>query len=317
MKTKLAILLGLIAVVFGVNWTIRHSAKPPGPVAAPANGSPVEAPSEPVKADKPRFVGGIDRIVDSGLHWEQRVQAVRELPDNLGAASVGRLFEFLKQPPAAGQEHWYLVCNEVMEVLRKRNLASGVYTRKHMELVQSTASDPMIRDYAAQHLAQWISGMDPSAREQDAAVAGEAFEVLTAEATKPANGSLTLVGTVLNSLTDSVIHGGQTMQAKRDDVARLAMSLVTAPSGALSAVNRTSALQAAAQLKAPGLPAACRRLAADDTESVDVRLSSIAALGLAGQPEDLPFVETYLSDPRFRFAASAAVARLKSTSLPR
>lgn len=313
MKVKLSILLGLLAVVFGVAWVTRNSARPDNPVVVPGN----ESPSEPIKAEKSRFVVQIDRIVDSGLHWEQRVQAVRELPDNLGTASVDRLFEFLKQPPAASHEHWYLVCNEVMEVLRKRNLAPGIYARKHMELVQSTASDPMIRDYAAQHLAQWISGVDPSAHEQDPALVSEGFDALATEVTKPENGSLTLVGTALNSLTDSVIHGDQALRAKRDETARLAMSLVNAPSGALSAVNRTSALQAAARLKAPGLPAACRRLAADEAESVDVRLSAIAALGLAGEPEDLSFVETYLSDSRFQFAASAAAARLKATPLSR
>ena len=104
------------------------------------------------------------------------------------------------------------------------------------------------------------------------------------------------------------------MQARKDEIVQLAMSLVTAQNGVFSAVNRTSALQAAAQLKASGLPAACRRLAADEAEPADVRLSSIAALGLAGGPEDLAFVEGYLSDPRFRFAASAAAARLKGSA---
>jgi len=314
MKTKW--MGGLLVVTTATaTWLIarnfpERSAVPASPVvetAAPASAPPSAAP-------KTRFVGQIEQIEDPGLHWEQRVQAVRALPGKLGEASVERLFEFLKQPPVAGQENWYLVCNEIMEVLRKRNLAPGIYTRKHLELIQSASADPMIRDYAAQHLAQWISGIDPQAREADPEVTKAAFTSLCEEAAKPANAQLTLTGTTLNALTDAVMNGGDAMRDRNDEVAKLALEILQDRQGATSSVNRSTALQAAARLDAPGLNEICRHLAADNSQPPDVRLSSIAALGQVGGAEDLAFLRSYAQDPTFKFAAAAAVTRLEQAS---
>lgn len=314
MKTKW--IGGLLVVTTATaTWLVaRHF---PERSAVPAPSPIVDAASVVLApAPKPRFVGQIEQIEDPGLHWEQRIQAVRALPGKLGDASVDRLFEFLKQPPASGQENWYLVCNEIMEVMRKRNLAPGLYTRKHLELIQSANSDPMIRDYAAQHLAQWISGIDPQAREVDAQVAKDAFTSLCEEAGKPTNAQLTLTGTTLNALTDAVLNGGEAMRDRKEEVARLALDVLQNRHAEASAVNRATALQAAARLNAPGLNEICRQLAADSTAPADVRLSSIAALGQVGSAEDIAFLRAYTQDPAFKFAASAAVTRLEQASLP-
>jgi len=300
----------LVAVTATTTWWISRHFPERSTVNAPAAAvlSPVVAP-EPER--KPRFVGQIEQIEDPGLHWEQRIQAVRSLPGKLGEASVERLFEFLKQPPASGQENWYLVCNEIMEVLRKRNLASGVYTHKHLELIQSSGSDPMIRDYAAQHLAQWISGIDPQARETNPEVAKDAFASLYEEAAKPANAQLTLTGTTLNALTDAVMNGDEAMRERKGEVAKLALEILQDREGAASSVNRSTALQAAARLDASGLNELCRQLAADANQPPDVRLSSIAALGQVGGSEDIAFLRAYAQDPTFKFAAAAALSRLE------
>jgi hypothetical protein len=311
MKTKW--IGGLLVVTTATaTWLItRHF---PERAAVPAPGPAVDAAAMAPAPAKPRFVGQIEQIEDPGLHWEQRIQAVRSLPGKLGDASVDRLFEFLKQPPASGQDNWYLVCNEIMEVMRKRNLAPGLYTRKHLELIQSPVSDPMIRDYAAQHLAQWISGIDPQAREADPDIAKEAFTGMCEEAIKPANAQLTLTGTTLNALTDAVLNGGEAIRGRKDEVARLALDVLENRHAEASAVNRATALQAAARLNAPGLNEICRQLAADATVPVDVRLSSIAALGQVGGSEDLTFLRAYTQDPAFKFAAAAAVTRLEQAS---
>lgn len=311
MKTKW--IGGLLVVTTATaTWLITRNF--PERSAVPASPMAEAAPASPSPAQKTRFVGQIEQIEDPGLHWEQRVQAVRALPGKLGEASVDRLFEFLKQPPAVGQENWYLVCNEIMEVMRKRNLAPGIYTRKHLELIQSASSDPMIRDYAAQHLAQWISGIDAQAREADGETAKGAFTSLCEEAAKPANAQLTLTGTTLNALTDAVLNGNEAMRGRKDEVARVALDVLQNRHAEASAVNRATALQAAARLDAPGLNEICRQLAADTTAPVDVRLSSIAALGQVGGPEDLSLLRTYAKDETFKFAAAAAVTRLEQAS---
>lgn len=263
---------------------------------------------------QPKYLREIGLITDPGLHWEERIKAVRALPGKLGDDSAERLYAYLEQPPATGEEHWYLVCNEIMEVLRKRNLTPGIYTRKHLDLIQSAKSDPMIRDYAAQHLAQWISGNDPNARETNSELAASAFDAMREEAARPANGQLTLAGTTLNGLCDTVLTGSEAMKAKQNEVGSLAVKMAETNDGSVSNANRATALQVAARLKVSGLPQACRRMAADKQEAIDVRLSSIAALGLVGSEQDVALLESMHSEEAFKFAAAAAIQRLTGQS---
>lgn len=247
-------------------------------------------------------------ITDTGLHWEMRIQAVRDLPENLGASSTEKLFAFLKTPPASGEKDWYLVANEVMEVLRKKNLVAGIYTDRVLELILTRTADPMIRDYAAQHLAHWISGMDPLACEGDEKKATDAFNKLCSVASAPENQSQTLCGTTLNALADVVLNGKVTFQKEKQPVASLALAVIQSENA--SSVNRSTAIQVAAKLNAPELPQLCRELASSENVPGDVKLSSVAALGLVGDSSDIPFLKQFTSDGALQFAASAAVARL-------
>lgn len=265
---------------------------------------------------KPRheMLSRLDALADSGSHWEERVKAVRDLPPRLDAATVEGLFAFLQGPPAAARNEWYLVCNEIMEVLRKRELAPGIYTSNNLALIQSPAADPVIRDYAVQHLVQWISGIDPGACEQDPARAAAAFETLCVEAKNPANGDLTLAGTTLNGLADAVINGNAVMRQQRTAVGRLAMEILDSPNVSVSNVNRATAIQVAARLEVAELPERCRSLARDPQVAGDLRLSAIAALGLVGGEDDRAFLQSFVSDETFKFAAAAAVERVEQRS---
>ena len=297
----------------GIFWSIRNiSSSKHAPTASATTEEHAGASAQAQKETVPRLSPGIARITDPGVHWEERVQAVRDLPSRLGEESVSQLFAFLEQPPASGEEKWYLVCNEIMEVLRKRNMVPGIYTKSLTKLVTSPSADPMIRDYAVQHLAQWASGIDPAACEPDQALAVSAFASMHAEAGNSKNGALTMVGTACNALADAVINGSPAIQAKRDEVSRLALAVIR--DSAFSTVNRSSAIQAAARLGADGLPAICRELAADTHASVDLRLSSIAALGVVGGPEDLSFIRTFQNQDAYKFAAATALERLEGAS---
>ena len=118
---------------------------------------------------QPRLSAELTRISDTGIHWEERIAAVRELPTHLGQSSLDFLFAYLSAPFDEHEENRYLVCNEIMEILRKRSLAPELYTEKLNALIANPKADPVMRDYAAQHLAQWISGISPEATEPDPA----------------------------------------------------------------------------------------------------------------------------------------------------
>jgi len=307
MKNWLTIVTFVLLLTFGVVWVVSHGEDQSSSEAGPSKATEIKRPR---LAPNVRFLPQIEAICDPSLHWEERVRAVRELPDKLDKPTTDRLFAFLQEPPATGEEKWYLVCNEIMEVLRKRNLVPDVYTKNLLTLIQSSTADPTIRDYAAQHLAQWVSGIDPSACEKDPRQAAAAFEAMCREASNPANGQLTLAGTTLNALADAVTHGGPTVQQERAAVGRLALRMVDSPAGVFSNVNRSTALQVAARLQMPEVPQRSRMLALDTNTPADVRLSAIAALGLVGDAEDRALLYSFVSDEAFKFAAAAAVERV-------
>lgn len=247
---------------------------------------------------------------ESRLPWLERIDAVRALPDPLNAAALAELIAFLHDTPTGPKGDWHVVCNEIMEVLRKRNLAPGSYSRLMLELAQDRKAEDVMRDYAAQALSYWITGLDPDhGRETDPVMAQRAFDGLLQEARHPDNAQITLSGTTLRMLTDVVIDGGPELKARRADLVAVALEFAD---GRLPAavVNRASAIQVAARLGAPEIPQLCRNLLANEATAPDLRLSAIAALGLTGSRQDVALLQILSKNYHLKYAADAAITRL-------
>jgi hypothetical protein len=259
---------------------------------------------------KPRLSPEISLITDTGLHWEERIAAVRALPTQLGEASVSFLFAYLSAPHDENEENRYLVCNEVMEIFRVRSLSPQIYNRELCQLIATPSVDPVIRDYAAQHLAQWISGISPEATEPDPTQIPRAIGTMLHEAVHPDNAHLTLSGTIFQAMADAIVNGSEEMKNHRPAVIQKAMLVLADP--AFSTFNRSSAMQAAAQLKAPELRETSLDLAQNPQTSADLRLSAIAALGFVGEPSDKALLNTLSEDPTFHHAAAAALQNLSN-----
>jgi hypothetical protein len=257
---------------------------------------------------KPRPSPEISLITDTGLHWEERIAAVRALPTRLGEASVDFLFAYLSAPHDENEENRYLVCNEIMEIFRKRSLSPHLYNRQLCHLIATPGVDPVIRDYAAQHLAQWISGISPEATEPDPTQIPRAFETMLHEAAHPANAQLTLSGTIFQAMADAILNGSEEMKSHRPALIEKAMQVLADPT--FSTTNRSSAMQAAAQLNAPELREKSLDLAQNPQNPADLRLSAIAALGKVGNPSDKALLNLLSEDPAYYYAATAALQNL-------
>jgi len=306
-------IVGIVAsaalVAAAVLWNQRASHPEPFEEAStlqPERGRERRSAASSARAQHPQ----LRLIGDSGLHWEERVEAVRDLPEDLDSATLDQLFGFLRENSGEEKEHWYLVANEIMEVLWKRNIAPDQYTAQLQALIASETIDPVIRDYAAQHLAQWISGVGGDSREMDPREIDSAFATMIEVAARPENGHLTLCGTTVNALTDAVINGSPAMQAKSPQVTELALKILSDSSAAT--FNRASAMAAAARLRSPGLAILCREFLGSDETPPDIQLGSIAALGFVGSDQDLALLESMRSTSPFKHAASAAIDRLSS-----
>lgn len=252
------------------------------------------------------------KLSDPSVPWQDRVEAVRSLPQGLHEQAVAELVAFLKEAPAGSRNDWYLVCNEIMEVLRKRNLAPGTYTGHMLGLIESDSADPVIRDYAAQTLAQWIANLDPSlGHEQDVVKVEGAFGAMLGVVADPANRELTLPGTTLHALADAVINGGAFGSVQKGQLAQAAFKAAANEAG-MATFNRASALQVCARLEALGVTELCRNLLQDSDTPPDLQLSAIAALGQTGETHDGPLLERLVQDDRYSYAARAALARLQA-----
>ena len=262
---------------------------------------------------KPRPSPEISLITDTGLHWEERIAAVRALPTQLGEASVDFLFAYLSAPHDENEEDRYLVCNEIMEILRKRSLSPRLYNRQLCHLIATPSVDPVIRDYAAQHLAQWISGISPEATEPDPTQIPHAVETMLDAATRPENAQLTLSGTIFQAMADAIRNGSEEMKSHRPAVIEKAMQVLADPT--FSTTNRSSAMQAAAQLNAPELREKSLDLVQNPQSPGDLRLSAIAALGKVGNPSDKALLNILSEDPAYHYAAAAALQNLSNRSI--
>ncbi|MBK1883782.1 hypothetical protein JIN85_15295 [Luteolibacter pohnpeiensis] len=295
-----------IGTICIVGWRLSDGQKYPVAKTANKNGAEKHN-SESVVPTKP---SAIETITNASLDWEQRVQAVRDLPIQLEASQIEQLFAYLEQPTPKDKESFYLVCNEIMEVLRKRRLAPDEYSINLMKLIESPSANPLIRDYAVQHLAQWISGMDTFAMESNRELASQTFDAMLVEVNDPANYGLTMTGTTLSSLADAVNKGNPDLADKREALGDVCMAIIQKDD--YSAVNRSTAIQVAARLDTPGLGAICKTIAANDSAPVDLRLSSIAGIGLVGGSEDIEFLKTYADQNVFKYAVAGALKRLAS-----
>ena len=254
----------------------------------------------------------LERLINPAIHWEERVHAVGQLPEHLDAATRTGLVEYLtNQPAGESQKDWYLVANEIMQTLRQRELPAGFYTEHLVALIESSTVDAVIRDYAVQHLSQWISGIVPAARETDPVQISGAFAAMCRQAAAVENGHLTLVGTTLNALADLLVHRQGPMVAQREEFLGMALKIAATADGSVLPFNRASALQAAARLDAPELPQLCRQLVHHPDLTPDLRLGSVAALGLVGDAGDVVLLQSFAPDSQFHYAATAAIQRIQ------
>ncbi len=299
----------LVLICAAIAWKTRQSNMLTDRGNDEAGTAPAGAPAKrPSSVPTP----GMSRIEDAGLHWEERIAAVKELPEELGSGTVKALFDILNDSSGQSTRDWYVVCNEIMDLLRRRHLPPGSYSDAMVSLIASEKSDPIIRDYAVQHLAQWVSGIDADWKENEPEMIAMALDAMVLEAVDVENAEITLPGTTFNALADAVLNGNGEVRTKEREIGNAALEVAANPS--FASFNRTSALQAASRLEAEGVAELCRTFLQDNTVSPDLRLSSVAALGLVGSNMDFSLLEKMRDDSQFKFAALAAIERLRSKS---
>lgn len=223
----------------------------------------------------------------------ERMKLVRALPDDLSAADLRAVAEYLKHGP--DNEAEYVIKNDLMNKLRNQRKPVPELNRLLIDLCTDREQDVTVRAYALQHLRpQYEETGDPAIR-----------DVFFAMLDETENG---MAGGALLALRYLAEEYPKEFDAK--EVGRRAAEI--AASEGTANLTRISALQVASRFGARELEPVALRLAENGAESLPLRLSAIAALGELNAVGSVPTLQTLAGTPGpVGKAASAAMKKIR------
>jgi hypothetical protein len=249
----------------------------------------------------------IRKLADPSLHRTERIAAIRDLPSDLSDHETQALMDLLRQPAPEkiGISTWYMVLNEIMEVLRQPRFDWSGYGEAMAGLMTDRHVDPVVRDYSAQHLALYLAD---EADERSPASLGPGMEAFLSVLQGEREAHEQVTGTILMALCDlKTKRPTKEFTPYEKAIAGVVTDFVSG-NRQTSRSNRISAIQAAGRMGCLEALPTIRAFATGGAPDPSLRLSSIAALGYFSDPEDRPFLQQLAgSDDRLRFAAAAAL----------
>jgi len=266
---------GILASAGGMWWLMR-------PESQPVAISSLPAPIQPVQTER------LSPVRNPELNWRQQIGAVAGLKAPLAPEELEFLLAELRLVPADHEaEKQWVVQNEIMEVLREKGMAPDRLTPELVALIRDASISEVTRDYAVQHLAQWLFPQLPGVpKENDAQRRAEGLDALIVAASDPVLNRGTIQGTALNVLM------GIFAQLPPEEAGKLWGRLEPVVIAEVAAPTQNDIARKSTAIRVAGLrkTAACydviRRLATDESEHPALRLSAVASLGRYGHPQD-------------------------------
>ena len=248
----------------------------------------------------------VQDLLDTSHHFEEHLEMIRNLPTDLTRSELDALFELLEEGVPAGVKPnvWSTLQNELMIALRQPRFEVADYHSRLIDLVQDRAGDPLIRDYAAQHLVLHLQQSDLSQETRS-----ETIQALLAVLDGERELKQQVTGTTLMAFCD--LHQTQPeLLAPHLTAVSEAVSVLLDLEQPVSLSNRISAIQTAGRFRFTELLPSIQEMARSEVVNANFRLSSIAALGYYQEPADQEFLQTLVeTDSVFRHAAEAALLK--------
>ena len=271
-----------------------------------------DAQSAGKKGDLPLHSGrteAISNIVskDKAIGYYLRLNAASKLSRHLSTADQDALFHFLSEHH---DSQWSFLAplefnaikNEIVIQLSRQQSAGLCQElgQRMIDMMADKSYDEIWRNYCAQFMGQLYKAMNA---EQRTLCVKQLYGVVD-------DTPSSLPGTALLSLKR--INSFEPQAVSKDGLAKKAFGVIILKEA--REINKITALQVCAQLNfMEALPQA-RNLVADTQNSVSLRISAIAAVGLLGDSADKTMLEplSKSSDTRLATAASAALKRIDS-----
>ncbi|MFC4992845.1 HEAT repeat domain-containing protein [Rubritalea tangerina] len=314
MSTR-ALLIGLLAmlVLVGgfIGWTVHSSED----VSSKAPLAEKPRPSARASVSRPPKLVVSDRLkalADDGKRDHLRLEIARSIDTDLNEAEIDYLFGILKRDPAHhAREDWWVVMNEIMEQMRKKNVAPARYSQELLSLMNDPGQPEVVRDYCAQHLALWVTPQNGGGHGVAQEECRQVLDALAALIVDPSLAHSSIPGTAMMALTaaDKTI-AAELIDPAWQKVDPVMSSMLEGKTPAPLALKTTIIQSLALQGSAKHLPL-IQQMARDHAIDPSLRLSSIAALGVYAAPEDRAYLtELAESSTKFRYAAQAALKKI-------
>lgn len=254
------------------------------------------------EARPPGSLGNLRKILaERKSTARQRVLGIESLrsSSDLDDDSIQAALDYLKNTVqhegiSLGQYHW--IIDELITTLRTNGTANAELSHVLAGIYSDKSRDPVIRDYALQHLGHLRS------EGGDANTISETLSSATHEKND------TIAGTALIALGER--YGAEPLQEKNSVSA---MSIVNDTSYDLR--SRITAMQVAGQQGDLEVLPVAAKTAADVSQPVALRMAAIATLADLGAKDQNALLATLedSNDPRLRSAAGAAIDKLNAS----
>ncbi len=303
--------LGIVAIIAlsaGIlTFALRHGKTPAGsPTAAtPApTATPPPPPSQPALPERLRAaLAPAEPASDPrGL---ARVEALRALGKDLTPAETNALLAALLAPrrpsePPGPHSVWF---HETALALQGQATIRGEFATTLTTVARDTRRDPVVRDYALQHLCQlWHTS--------EATLAADIRRTLS----EIADQAPAIAPSALLALHRLGTTAPSTTPAVPEDELTPRLRTLLASSGPASTAAHMTALRIIGERRLTGFRGDLARIAADTTSRHTLaRMAAVAAIARLADPRDLPLLRNLdRSDPRIATAIDHAIARLES-----
>jgi HEAT repeat protein len=240
-----------------------------------------------------------------------RWAAVRALGTRLNQAERTALYDYLRghelDPPGPMRG---VIKNDVILALKSQEPPPKELAGVLLSMFHDQAQDPVIRNYALQHLGTWYERVAEKTQVLDALWAGTG----DIDASIQGTALIALGRLVQGNASSEPPPAGYANGGGQLDVTRLTLVASTlATDSVANDVARLTALQVCAELGIKeALPTAVSL--AEGAASTPLRMSAVAAVGALGGPEQAPLLNRLVAadDPRIQTAARAALRRLEA-----
>jgi hypothetical protein len=246
-----------------------------------------------------------------------RLDALRMAGYSLPQADRMALLHSLSEPkrPGLSDDDWFTLANDIMQLLRCQQPAMPEVTPALLGIWNDAQQDPTLRDYALQHLREWVSDHDiRSAHETNPTRTKEIQNTFLAaiDSENPNyDPHSTTLGTALLALHEWHQKGPPHAMSDTPFEERLLSSLADPK---VHRGTRATALQIAAQRKMTNALPVARQILNQAESDMILRLAAINFLGSNGSNEDkeflLSFQKQHINDTLLQSSLAKALQSL-------